>query len=100
MAEYKVIVDFTDFQDGGHVYRADDPYPRKGAKVSEERVAELSSTENKRNEVLIVAVDDEPPESVTAEYPKHNGGGWYELSNGETVQGKTAAAKAEAELQK
>ena len=32
------------------------------------------------------------------EYPVHTGGGWYELSNGEKVQGKQEAEKAEADL--
>ena len=31
-------------------------------------------------------------------YPKHTGGGWYELSNGEKVQGKDNAIQAEKEL--
>lgn len=33
-------------------------------------------------------------------FPKHTGGGWYELSNGEKVQGKDEAAAAEEELKK
>lgn len=28
-------------------------------------------------------------------YPKHTGGGWYELSSGEKVQGKKEAQKLE-----
>ena len=35
---------------------------------------------------------------ATDEFPKHTGGGWYELSNGEKVQGKTEALEAEAAL--
>jgi uncharacterized protein YdhG (YjbR/CyaY superfamily) len=31
-----------------------------------------------------------------ATYPKHTGGGWYELSNGDKVQGKDRAVEAEA----
>ena len=56
--KYYVTKDWTDLQDGNHVYKANDPYPRKGKKVSEERIAELSSTENKRKEVLIKEQDD------------------------------------------
>ena len=33
-----------------------------------------------------------------AEFPKHTGGGWYELSSGEKVQGKEDAEKAESKL--
>ena len=28
-------------------------------------------------------------------FPKHTGGGWYELSNGEKVQGKQEAKEAQ-----
>lgn len=37
--------------------------------------------------------------SENTEYPKDlGGGGWYELSNGETVRGKDKAIKAQKEL--
>lgn len=39
------------------------------------------------------------PETATIKYPKHVGGGWYELSNGEKVQGKEEAIKAQEELE-
>ncbi|MDT0163824.1 hypothetical protein [Bacillus sp. AG4(2022)] len=39
-------------------------------------------------------------EEVKIKFPKHTGGGWYELSNGEKVQGKDEAAAAEGELHK
>jgi hypothetical protein len=35
-----------------------------------------------------------------SEFPKHTGGGYYELSNGEKVKGKDEAAAAEKELAK
>lgn len=31
------------------------------------------------------------------DFPKHVGGGWYELSNGERVQGKEEAEKLEGD---
>lgn len=34
----------------------------------------------------------------TGNYPKHLGGGWYELSTGERIQGKDDAAAAEKAL--
>ena len=37
-------------------------------------------------------------EEVKQDFPKHVGGGWYELSNGEKVQGKQEAEEAEADL--
>lgn len=39
---------------------------------------------------------DNPPK--LPEWPKHTGGGWYELSNGEKVQGKEEAVEAQAQL--
>lgn len=50
---YKVIAYFTDLQDNGHVYHAGDIFPRRGLAVSDERIAELSSANNKRGRALI-----------------------------------------------
>ena len=55
---YKVIKNFADLQDKEHVYLAGDTFPRKGAEVSDERIAELASVFNKRGEVLIKAVEE------------------------------------------
>ena len=43
----------------------------------------------------VKSVPKEPAFSVPEKFPKHTGGGWYELSNGEKVQGKEEAEKAE-----
>lgn len=59
--KYVVVTDFTDKNDK-HIYRAGDKFPRPGVEVSKERVAELTSTDNVRGEVLIKAV--EPPKSA------------------------------------
>lgn len=57
---YRVIKDFKDLQDGNHVYREGDKYPRKG-RPKKERVEELLGSENKRGEPLIEeVVEDEP----------------------------------------
>ncbi|MGF7014247.1 hypothetical protein [Ornithinibacillus bavariensis] len=104
---YEVIKDFTDLEDNNHVYRARDPFPRDGVAVSKERIEELASTNNKRNEVLIKSLEDNqnPPDhdenggrKENQEFPKHTGGGYFELSNGEKVQGKDAAIEAEEAL--
>lgn len=58
MAKYVVIKDFTDLQDGHHVYKAKDPFPRKGT-AKKERIEELSSDQNKRGEPLIKEVEVE-----------------------------------------
>ncbi|MEG7934981.1 hypothetical protein J0817_19820 [Bacillus mobilis] len=33
-----------------------------------------------------------------SKFPKHAGGGWYELSNGDKIQGKDEAVEAEQSL--
>ena len=53
---YKVIKYFTDLQDNEHPYEAGDTFPRKGLKVTKERLAELAGSDNKRGEPLIVEV--------------------------------------------
>ena len=50
---YKVIEYFEDGQDNRHPYSAGDTFPREGVTVSEERLAQLSSTNNRRGKVLI-----------------------------------------------
>ncbi|MFC3212722.1 hypothetical protein [Planomicrobium okeanokoites] len=90
--EYKVIKAFTDLQDNGHVYAAGDSYPRKGT-ASAERIAALSSTDNKEGVPFIQSVEGDEPA-----FPEHVGGGYYQLSNGENVKGKKQAVKAEKAL--
>lgn len=53
-----------------------------------------------KNENLIECVEEseETEDETESEFPKHTGGGWYELSNGEKVQGKEEAIQAESEL--
>ena len=44
MAGYEVLIDFTEPDDGMHIYRAGkDRYPRPGYDPSEERIAYLQS---------------------------------------------------------
>ncbi len=57
--QYIVVKDFSDIQDDRHVYHAGDIFPRMGFEVSDERVAELASKNNKRGEILIRAIDAE-----------------------------------------
>lgn len=66
---YKVIKQFHDLQDvtktknGNvyHEYKVGDEFPRKGLKVSEERLKELSGKDNKRGTPLIEEVKEETP---------------------------------------
>ena len=55
--KYVVVTDFTDKNDK-HIYRVGDEFPHSGADVSAERVAELTSKDNMRGEVLIKAVQE------------------------------------------
>lgn len=55
---YKVIKFFTDLQDNDHPYDVGDIFPRKGLTVSEERLAELASSNNKQGKPLIKLVEE------------------------------------------
>lgn len=57
---YKVIKAFTDLQDNNHLYKEGDTYPREGVPVLPSRVKELATTANRRGEILIKEVEDEP----------------------------------------
>lgn len=60
---YKVIKFFTDLKDHDHVYRVGDIFPRKGLTVSEERLKELSTDQNKRGIPLIEVVEEAEAEA-------------------------------------
>lgn len=55
---YKAIVSFTDLQDNNYRYVAGDIFPRDGVEVSAERLESLLTTSNRRNEPMIVEVED------------------------------------------
>ena len=59
---YKVLTFFTDLQDDNHPYQPEDIFPRAGLEVSEERLAELSGTNNRRGIVLIEEVPQDASE--------------------------------------
>jgi hypothetical protein len=59
---YKVIKMFTDLQDNSFRYNAGDIFPRKGLKVSDKRLEELSTTKNRRHIPLIKKIEEEKPE--------------------------------------
>lgn len=64
---YKVTEYFMDLQDGNHEYNPGDTFPRKGLKVTEERLAELAGSNNKRGIPLIEKVEEEKPAKKKAE---------------------------------
>lgn len=57
---YKVITAFYDVKDGNHLYNVGDKYPRKGAKPSKTRLAELASDKNAAGVPLIEEVEKKP----------------------------------------
>ena len=57
---YKVIKYFTDLQDNNYAYYVGDTFPRNGVEVGAERIAELSSTQNRRRIPLIEEVAEKP----------------------------------------
>lgn len=50
---FKVIHEFLDLQDDSRYYKVGDTFPRKGFKVSEKRLEELSTSANKIGVPLI-----------------------------------------------
>lgn len=57
---YRALTHFTDLQDDNYKYRAGDEFPRKGLKVSDERLEELLSDKNRRHKPVIEEVKEEP----------------------------------------
>lgn len=63
---YKVLSYFEDLLDDGHKYRPGDEFPRKGMKVSQRRLEELSSDTNLRG-VKLIEVESEAAPKVEQE---------------------------------
>ena len=56
MAEkYKVVQRFREVKHGGHIYEVNDYYPVEGKRATKARIAQLTTTNNKENEIFIVA---------------------------------------------
>jgi len=91
--EYKVIKKFRDKTDNRKLYKKGDSYSHD----NEERIAFLI------DKGFLEEKSKHPPEGDTKEESdkgiKHTGGGWYELPNGEKIQGKEEAEAALAELE-
>lgn len=66
--------------------------------LSVERANEMIANQKKRGGGFLERID-ETSHTADGEYPKHVGGGHYELSDGSKVQGKEKAAEAEKALQ-
>ncbi|MFD2046012.1 hypothetical protein ACFSTA_12520 [Ornithinibacillus salinisoli] len=55
--QYVVIHDFKDLQDNDTIYIKDDIYPKTETKISDDRIKELMSSENKIGKPLIQEQD-------------------------------------------
>lgn len=67
---YKVLAYFEDLQDNRHPYNEGDIFPREGLTVTDERLSELSSENNKRKIQLIAFVEDAPKPLTRADINK------------------------------
>lgn len=57
---YRVVRYFEDLQDNSYAYNAGDKFPRDGMSVSQDRIDELASANNKQGTVLIRLEEDAP----------------------------------------
>lgn len=64
--KYKVIHPFADLHDKKYKYSVGDEFPHEGLEVSEDRIKELTGSENKLKKPLI----EEIPEEVPKEAPE------------------------------
>lgn len=106
----RVVNQFEEKAHKGHVYEAGDVYPADGFEADEKRVYFLTDVHPKYKKIYLADViihededesgnKDSGTENVKgSDFPKHTGGGWYELSNGEKMQGKDEAIEAQNEL--
>ena len=71
--KYIVVNAFKDLEDNEHIYKVGDEYPRAGREIDEiskERIDQLTTTNNKRERVLIIKVEEKIEEPETTEGPK------------------------------
>ena len=72
---YTVIHDFADLQDGEHIYRVGDSFPRSGVKPTSGRIAELLSNGNRIGTALIAekieTARTPEPEAEAEPEPEH-----------------------------
>jgi len=104
MISAKVVNPFKANEHNGHFYKAGETYPAEGFSADEERVYFLTGVHPKYKKVYLAEVVINEQEQKTEQkteqldYPKHTGGGYYELSNGDKVKGKDEAIEAENAL--
>ena len=102
---YTVIKAFTDLQDGNTVYHTGDFYPREGANVTEERIAELAGSKNRLGYPLIAKVhklnpDGEPARENHEEAPSLDSDSPSGVHPSEATEAKETPKKAQRRVSK
>lgn len=93
---YRVVSFFTDLQDDNYAYNVGDKFPRDGMVVSNERINELLSDQNKQHRQLIQFVDEFEEVAVADDSPVAEGEKVYDeetLSEMTTREIKALAAE-------
>lgn len=95
-----VVNKFREVEHAGHIYEPGERYPADGFEATAERVSFLAQVHPSYNKIYLANVQQESPKTdePPSPFPKHTGGGWYTLSNGEKVQGKDEAIAAQQAL--
>lgn len=93
----KVVNQFQAIEHENHIYEPGHIYPAEGFEADPERVTFLSKVHPEYKKIYLAEIE-EINDSDEADFPKHVGKGFYELSNGEKVKGKEEATKAEEAL--
>lgn len=78
----------------GEIFSPDKPYATEGPDATEERKAELIEKGFLAADENVAEDSEKNEEDGNESEPKHVGGGWYELPNGERVKGKDEAIAA------
>lgn len=90
---YIVIKHFVDLQDNNYVYSVGNTFPRAGVTVSDERIAELSGSDNRQGVPLIKLLEDDK-EAEQADEVKETPD---EVKEAEADAAETAADEVAAE---
>ena len=88
---YKVIHYFEDLQDFNHPYKVGDVFPRLGMNVTDARLKELSSKNNRQGKPLIEKVAEKESKTIEETYTK------TEINRMSTAELKELATKQEIE---
>ncbi|EJW14160.1 hypothetical protein M5X00_29440 [Paenibacillus alvei] len=96
----KVVNQFREKDHDDHIYEAGDVYPAEGYKTNLERIEFLANVHPQYKKIFLADIHEIEEDGSKGEedFPKHAGGGTYELSNGEKVKGKKEAIEAEKAL--